>query len=64
MAEEAVPLRERSTSPPRQRSSPTRMAASYQQADGQSLAQQLSREGSGWQGPTRSTAHWSAPDLR
>ncbi|EFN51219.1 hypothetical protein CHLNCDRAFT_141208 [Chlorella variabilis] len=64
VAEEAVPLRERSTSPPRQRSSPTRMAASYQQADGQSLAQQLSREGSGWQGPTRSTAHWSAPDLR
>ncbi|KAI3430502.1 hypothetical protein D9Q98_005097 [Chlorella vulgaris] len=45
-AEEAMPLRlrERDTSPPRQRSSPTRMAAAYAQLDAQGLLQQQNRE--------------------
>lgn len=37
-------LRERDTSPPRQRSSPTRMAAAYAQLDAQGLLQQQNRE--------------------
>jgi hypothetical protein len=48
--EEAVPLRERDTSPPRQRSSPTRMASAYSQ-DQQALLRQHSRDGGERPGP-------------
>jgi hypothetical protein len=63
-AEEAVPLRERDVSPPRQRSSPTRMAAVYAQPEGQGLLRQFSRESAEWHGNGRPLARRSAADLR
>lgn len=59
-----MPLRERDASPPRQRSSPTRMAAMYAQPEGQGLMREFSRDSVEWPGNGRPLARRSAADTR